>query len=358
MKKYIGAVIKEVRDESKRIIRARISDETLDRDREIIRLSAWDMSQLDEFIENSAALLLSHAYQTLPIGKILNFTKAGSDTKSPGLYMDAKILKDTVAADEAWEVISQIGKIGFSVGFVPKGYRNLKVSQLTEREKASCLKVGLGSMDTVKVFIDVELFEVSLVSVPSLPTATLISYKAGKLKNGALQKACRDIITHDKKPLNPAEKLHAEVNKINESLKELKQIQKERLKVAAREIAIESQIRRMFSTKDAKMVLKKAIEVSLEKLKEEPECQSICDPEYLKTIKDPLKLAIFELYKAAGKISADPDDAFSWAARKWPRLRSKLMPESKPRVESGIVSRKEVDEIKDLLLKNTKTLRG
>jgi phage head maturation protease len=188
MNLYTSAVIKSVKDEGKRIIYAKISDAVLDRDGEIIRLSAWRTDQLNEFLENSGALLLSHQYQKLPIGKILRF-----DKKSSGLYMEAQIIEGTEAAEEAWTVISQIGKIGFSVGFRPRKYKEIQVSNLELREKESAINAGFGLGDQIRVWTDVDLLEVSLVSVPSLASATLQAYKSGKLKNAILKKACQGI---------------------------------------------------------------------------------------------------------------------------------------------------------------------
>lgn len=183
---YTSAVIKSVTDESKRIIYAKISDSVLDRDGEIIRLSAWRDGDLKNFIERSGALLLSHSYKELPIGSIQKFDKT-----SDGLFMEAKIIKGTAAADEAWAVIQQIGKIGFSVGFKPRRAEEIPVQKLEPREKDSAINAGFGLRDRIKVYTDVELLEVSLVSVPSLPSATLLAYKSGKLKNSMLKWACK-----------------------------------------------------------------------------------------------------------------------------------------------------------------------
>jgi len=184
---YVGAVIKGIKSEPERIIRARVSDAVLDRDGEIIRVSAWKDKGLDAFLENSGALLISHKYEKLPIGKILKFWKAAD-----GLYMEAQIIKGTEAAEEAWAVIQQVGKIGFSVGFIPKDWDDLKVSELATRERESCLQAGRKDTDKIRVYTHVELLEISLVSVPSLATATLISYKAGKIRSPEICQACRD----------------------------------------------------------------------------------------------------------------------------------------------------------------------
>ena len=186
--KFIGAFITKVKDRDERIIYARASQDTLDRDGEIIRLSAWKDAQLNEFLERSGALLVSHNYAKLPVGRILRF-----DKRTDGLYFEAQLIKGTEAADEAWAVISQTGKCGFSVGFRPNEFTNIPVRMLEDRERESALKAGLSSGDSVLVYTDVELLEISLVSVPALPTATLIAYKAGALTDGMLCKACKEI---------------------------------------------------------------------------------------------------------------------------------------------------------------------
>jgi len=189
-KYYTGAVIKGVTDKAERKIYAKISDEVLDRDGEIIRLSAWSQSQLDEFVRKGAPLLVGHDYKSLPIGKILRF-----DLKGNGLFMEAQLVRKTRAADEAWEIISQVGSMSFSVGFISHKSESIKVRNLDDREKGSCLEAGLSESDSINVHLSVEMIEVSLVSVPSLETTALISYRAGSIKTKQLRDAIEREIT-------------------------------------------------------------------------------------------------------------------------------------------------------------------
>ena len=189
---HTKAVVKEIKDEAERIIYAKVSDEVIDRDNEIIRLSAWRTDQLRDFLKNSGALLISHNYQSLPVGSVKRLSK-----KSDGLYMEAQLIRGTAAADEAWTVISQIGKIGFSVGFIPKGVADVNVDQLKPREKESAIAAGFGPRDKIRVITSADLLEISLVSVPSLASSMLLSYKSGKLKNAMLKEACRVVCDGD-----------------------------------------------------------------------------------------------------------------------------------------------------------------
>ena len=223
MNKFITAYTKGVKDEDKRIIFAKASDGMIDRDKEIIRVSAWTEEGLKSFMSNPV-LLLSHNHQGLPIGKVLRL-----DRRSDGLYFEAKIMKGTERADEVWETIKQIGVCAFSVGFISDEGKEIKVSLLDEEEKSSCLKAGLTIASSVYVHTRVSLLEVSIVSVPSCPTCLLVNYKAGKIKTKSLQNTCRNVMNGETK----LDWMKSEIREIAEALEALrkrKRAKPERLK--------------------------------------------------------------------------------------------------------------------------------
>jgi len=228
MSKFITAYTKGVKDEDKRIIFAKASDGMIDRDKEIIRVSAWTKEGLKSFMANPV-LLLSHNYQGLPIGKVLRL-----DQRSDGLYFEAKIIKGTEKADEVWETIKQIGVCAFSVGFISNDGKETKVGLLDEEEKNSCLKAGLTISSNVYVHTKVELLEISLVSVPSCPTCLLVNYKAGKIRTKSLQDTCRGVMNGETK----LDWMKSEIKEIEEALEALRKRKRtgpERLKFTEKE---------------------------------------------------------------------------------------------------------------------------
>jgi len=216
MNKFITAYTKSVKNEDKRIIYAKASDGSVDRDKEIIRVSAWTEQGLKNFMANPV-LLLSHKHQDLPIGKVLKL-----DQERDGLYFEAKIIKGTERADEVWETIKQIGICAFSVGFISHEGKETKVAMLNPEEKDSCLKAGLSISSNVYVHTKVDLLEISLVSVPSCPTCLLINYKAGKIKTKSLQNACRNVMINGDSKLKSVDWMKSELREIEEGIETLR----------------------------------------------------------------------------------------------------------------------------------------
>lgn len=260
MNKFITAHTKSIKDEDKRIIYAKASDGLVDRDKEIIRVSAWTEQGLKNFMANPV-LLLSHNHQDLPIGKVLKL-----DQERDGLYFEAKIMKGTERADEAWEMIKQIGVCAFSVGFMSHKGKGVIIAMLDPEEKESCLKAGLSVASSVYVHTKVELLEISLVSVPSCPTCLLINYKAGKIKTKGLQDACKDVMVNGGLELRSVDSMRSELRKIEQ---EIETLRKEWGVVPRTKetIALEKVVDRVIEEGSIKKILGEAIEQTLDNLK-------------------------------------------------------------------------------------------
>lgn len=158
-----------------------------DRDGELIEASAWDL----ENYRKNPVLCLSHDLSKPPIGKIL-WVKADAN----GLKFKAQFA-GTERGKEAYQLYKEGVMTSFSVGFRPKpgGYVE---NPMDERYK------GLK-----KVFKSVELFEISCVTVPSLPQAVAEYVKSGKVHNTELKGELEELITKDvveEQPVEPEKK--------------------------------------------------------------------------------------------------------------------------------------------------------
>lgn len=144
-----------------------------DRDGELIEASAWD---LENFRKNPV-LCLSHDLSKPPIGKIL-WVKADAN----GLKFKAQFA-GTERGKEAYQLYKEGVMNSFSVGFRPKPGGFVE-NPMEERYK------GLK-----KVFKSVELFEISCVTVPSLPQAVAEYVKSGTTTE--LKTELQDLITKE-----------------------------------------------------------------------------------------------------------------------------------------------------------------
>ena len=145
-----------------------------DRDGELIEASAWD---LDNF-RKTPVLCLSHDLAKPPIGKIL-WIKADPN----GLKFKAQFA-GTERGKEVYQLYKEGMMNAFSVGFRPKkdGFVD---NPLDEKYKGMNLK---------RVFKAVELFEVSCVTVPALPSAVAEYVKSGKIQDAELKGELEEIM--------------------------------------------------------------------------------------------------------------------------------------------------------------------
>jgi HK97 family phage prohead protease len=138
-----------------RIIRGWCSTPYCDRDGEIIFPSAFS-KHLDYYRENPI-LLQFHQHKSLPVGKCLNI-----EVKPEGLWGEFYIAK-TKTGDEILELVKSGCLRGFSAGFVPIDY---KVDPDKRSIPSKYLRT-MGKKGLKKQFVEVELVEISLLSIPS-----------------------------------------------------------------------------------------------------------------------------------------------------------------------------------------------
>lgn len=160
-KLFLSAQAKEFNAEERTIV-AIASSGKLDRDREIVRVDGWD---LKEFNEHPVILTNHQANDVIrsQIGRALWLKKS----KSEGLIFKAQFAT-TNAAQEAYQLIKDLGIAAFSCGFNVVDSMAVAVKELTdEREYKSAKEVGLEDTDMVRVITKANLFEISLVSLPA-----------------------------------------------------------------------------------------------------------------------------------------------------------------------------------------------
>ncbi len=134
-------------NEEKRLIEGYFSTKDLDRDDDIVEPEAFKKS-LKSFISKNGVVLYNHRRDT-PIGKVI---EGNIDDK--GAFVVVEIAKNVPDADNVWELIKQGVLKTFSFGFVP-----LKVEWCE------------GNGKEVRILKEVDLLEVSIVSVPANPNA-------------------------------------------------------------------------------------------------------------------------------------------------------------------------------------------
>ena len=179
-KLYLAAYIKGSNPEA-REISAIASMGVVDRDKEIIRWSAWQ-GGLEAF-RTHPILLVNHNYSALWVARVTSI-----DPQKSGLFFTAKF-STTPEAESAWVLIRETQTAAFSVGFVPVESSMVQVRQLEPAERSSALALGMSDTDLVRVYTKVKLLEISLCSVPSCPTALLTAWKGKTLKDKVLNDA-------------------------------------------------------------------------------------------------------------------------------------------------------------------------
>lgn len=152
--------IKQVGSEEDRVLRFVGSDETQDRDRDIIEVAGWEL----ENYKKNPVFLWGHNYWSPPVGQALKVWK-----EDGRLVFDIKFatFEEYAFAD----IIYRLYKGGYlravSVGFIPK-----KWEQIIEGEGESRRVIGLR-------FTKQELLELSAVPVPSNPNALQVARAKG-----------------------------------------------------------------------------------------------------------------------------------------------------------------------------------
>jgi phage head maturation protease len=206
--KFLTAQFKG-RDEEKREITALASTPSLDRDKEIIRSDAWDLTSF----KKHPVLVLVHDWAKLWLGKITEITPT-----SDGLFFRAVFAK-TAAAEEAWALIRDTGIAAFSVSFLPIESDNVLVRNLTLTERKQAIAAGMTLDNSVRVYTRAELMEISLCSLPSNRESLLLSWKA--LAKSVELRAALDEITIEGPPPPSREALAAEVRELRAKMNEI-----------------------------------------------------------------------------------------------------------------------------------------
>lgn len=156
MKIYTKAYVKEI-NEDEATITAVASTETVDRDREVIRIDAW---KLENFQKNPV-LIWAHNYGLPPIGRVLWVKKDGK-----ALKFKAQFHRKTQLSNEIWELYKAGHLHAFSVGFIPRKWKDLEEGENTEVRR---------------IFEEVELLEISAVPVPANPDALVEAINTGEV---------------------------------------------------------------------------------------------------------------------------------------------------------------------------------
>ena len=124
-----------------------------DRQNDIVTRGAFTRTLEEHRLNGSTPALLMHHDPTRPVGK---FERILEDDR--GLYVEGHLAMATPAGSEAFELLKAKALTGLSIGFLPRKRR-------------------FDPTDKVGLIEDVDLLEISLVSVPANPAATVSSVK-------------------------------------------------------------------------------------------------------------------------------------------------------------------------------------
>lgn len=174
------------------------STESLDRDGESIALDAWDIKQF----KKNPIILPQHNYSRPAIGKAKDVR-----IKDGALVFKIEFPEDGINPEA--DTYRKLYKAGFmnasSVGFIPKTWED-----------------GDGKKTPFRKFTKVELLELSLVSVPSNPTALMTAKSKGIVNDAELKSIGLEIKSDDPNLLvnDNHMKAHAEMAEYMDELEE------------------------------------------------------------------------------------------------------------------------------------------
>ena len=145
-------------DEDKRIFRATITDQTVDRDKEVILAKGMNIK---EFKKNG--IILFNHDKNMPIGKSIDIKRVGD-----ALVMTGKLaLEGTISeADKIWQLIKQGILKSMSIGFMGTEFRMPTKEDIKDFGK-----------EVIRVISKSQLLEVSVVSVPANQNALITAFK-------------------------------------------------------------------------------------------------------------------------------------------------------------------------------------
>ena len=164
VKKIFNFEIKQVGEESDRTLRFVGSDETPDRDNDIIEVTGW---KLDEYLKNPV-FLWAHNYDQPPVGKAINVS---IDAVAKKLLFDVKFA--TAEEYPFADTIYRLYKGGY-LRATSVGFRGIKHKTRDEDEVLQMPEWRRG-----RRYMEQSLLELSAVPVPSNPNALMMAKSAG-----------------------------------------------------------------------------------------------------------------------------------------------------------------------------------
>jgi HK97 family phage prohead protease len=128
-------------DAASRVVRYVFSDESVGRDGHIVKASAW---QTENF-EANPVFLWSHSDETPPIGRVVGLTTVGKELRGAVKYAETDL------AETIYQLVRGKFLNATSTSWQPIDWERMSTG--------GC------------IFTDVDLLEISQVSIPALPTA-------------------------------------------------------------------------------------------------------------------------------------------------------------------------------------------
>lgn len=165
MDKVIKTFISEIKSVNEKdfTLEAVVSDETVDRYGEVIKIDAWK-KRLGRY-KAQPVLLSSHRYDKLTnqIGKAEKIYTKDGQLIAKFKYFHGEGNEE---ADWAWKLASKFGMAAYSVGFLPY--------KADDKEYDEDVKAGKKAW---REYTDVELLEISQVLIPANPSAMMKSFE-------------------------------------------------------------------------------------------------------------------------------------------------------------------------------------
>lgn len=165
MEKVVKTFVSEIRSVNEKdfTLEAVISDETVDRYGEVIKVDAWK-KRLNRY-KGNPVLLTSHKYDKLT-NQIGEAHKVGIVDGKLVAKFKYYVNEGNSEADWGWKLASKFGRAAYSVGFLPYTYDEKDYDDEVKMGKKPC-----------REYTDVELLEVSQVLIPANPSAMMKSFE-------------------------------------------------------------------------------------------------------------------------------------------------------------------------------------
>lgn len=167
-RKQYKVTVKQIGPESERTLRFVGSDETIDRDGDIVDVAGWD---LDNYMKNPVVLWSHDGYSVPPIGKTVNLNK---DLANKQLVFDIKfptleeMSTNTASASEHAKFVDTVYnmcKNGY-LNAVSVGFQGVKFKTRDDDDVLDLPEWQRGTH-----YMEQELYEISICSIPANPNA-------------------------------------------------------------------------------------------------------------------------------------------------------------------------------------------